>query len=60
MYDQVFNVYINDEIMKFNMKLWKHMKHVTTLESPQDRVYYNRYGLRFNGYGKETICSQLA
>jgi hypothetical protein len=49
--------------MKFNRKLWKHMKlseHVTILESPQDWVYYTRHGLHFNGYGKETICSQLA
>jgi hypothetical protein len=35
-------------------------EHVTILESPQDRIYYTRHGLHFNGYGKETIGSQLA
>jgi hypothetical protein len=41
-------------MMTFKKKLWKHMKlseHVTILESPQDRVYYTRHGLHFNGYG---------
>jgi hypothetical protein len=35
-------------------------KHVTILESPQNWDYFTRQGLHFNGYGKETICSQLA
>jgi hypothetical protein len=43
--------------------MMKHMKlseHVTILESPQDRVFFTRHELHFNGFGKETICSQLA
>jgi hypothetical protein len=62
-YDQVTNVYINNEIMKFNRKLGKYMKlsdHVTILESPQDRVLFTRHGLHYSGFGKETICNQLA
>ena len=54
---------MNDEVKKFNRKLWKYMKlndHVTILEIPQDRDHFTRHGLHFNGQGKENICSQLA
>jgi replicative superfamily II helicase len=49
-YDQVSNVYINDEIMKFNRKLGKHMKlseHVTILESPQNKVFFYQTWISF-------------
>jgi lysophospholipase L1-like esterase len=62
-YDQVSNVYINDNIKKFSRKLWKYMKlneHVIILESPQNRDYFTRHGLHYNGYGKDIICSHLA
>jgi hypothetical protein len=35
-------------------------EHVTILESPQDRDYFTRHDLHYNGYGKDIICSQLA
>jgi hypothetical protein len=41
--DQVSNVCTNDDVMKFNRKLWKYMKlngHVTILESSQNRLFY--------------------
>ncbi|PNF32780.1 hypothetical protein B7P43_G04509 [Cryptotermes secundus] len=62
-YDQTVKSYINEEIMKFNRKLWKYMKlnkHVTILEIPQDRDYFTRHGLHLNGKGKEIICTQLS
>lgn len=62
-YDQVSDVYINDNIKKFSKKLGKYMKlneHVTILDSPQNRDYFTRHGLHYNGFGKDIICSQLA
>jgi hypothetical protein len=35
-------------------------EHVTILESPQDRDYFTRHGLHYDGHGKDIICSQLA
>jgi hypothetical protein len=49
--------------MKFSKKLWKHMKlnkHVTIIESPQNRGYFTRHGLHYNGYGKEILCNLIA
>jgi hypothetical protein len=33
----------------------KHSENGTIVESPQDRAYYTRHGLHFNGYGKEIM-----
>jgi hypothetical protein len=35
-------------------------KHVTILETPQDRDYSTRHGLHLNGQGNEIIGSLLA
>jgi predicted nucleotide-binding protein (sugar kinase/HSP70/actin superfamily) len=59
-YDQGTNVYVNDDIKKFNRKIRKYMKlseHVTVLETPQDREYFTRHGLHFNGSYKQP-CAQ--
>jgi hypothetical protein len=62
-YDQTVNAYINEKIMEVNRKIGKctrFNKHVTILETPQDRGYYTRHELHLNGRGKEIICRQLA
>jgi hypothetical protein len=62
-YDQITNIYINDDIRKYNRKLMKYMKlseHVTILESPQSRDCFTRHGLHYNRHGKDSMCDQLA
>jgi len=62
-YDLPDNLHVNKDIKTFNSKLKKIaklFKHVTILEFRFVRNCFTRHGLRFNGYGKGPLATQLA